>query len=65
MFVKDTESKEGTDINYFVFNGADNLVDEFEKAINGIIKNGLCDDLELKLGKLLVSVLEHRQKTLH
>lgn len=65
MFVRNAESQENSEISYLVFNGPDNLVDEFEKAINGIIKNGLCDDLEIKLGKLLVSVLEHRQKTLN
>ena len=60
MFDLPSDHVENGGVSYIRFNGTSNLIEVIEKKIDQTIDIELTDDLELKLSKLLVKILEHR-----
>ena len=60
MFDKEADYVEEEGVSYVMIKGAINLIEEFEKRIEVADDAELTNDLEIKLGKLLVRILERR-----
>ena len=60
MFDPDDDFEEENGVSYVMIKGAINLIEEFEKRIEDADDADLTTDLELKLSKLLVQILERR-----
>jgi len=60
MFDKESDYVEEDGVSYVMIKGAINLIEEFEKRIDEADDAELTNDLEIKLGKLLVRILERR-----
>jgi hypothetical protein len=61
MFEMESDYVEEAGVNYVMIKGAINLIEEFEKRIEETNDNELSNDLEVKLGKLLVRIMERRR----
>lgn len=61
MFDKEADYVEEKGVSYVMIKGAINLIEEFEKRIEEADDAELTRDLELKLSKLLVQILERRE----
>lgn len=60
MFTQASEFFEEKEAGYIILKGAINLIEEFEKRIQSISSQELTDELELKLAKLMINILERR-----
>jgi len=60
MFDLPSDHVENGGVSYIRFNGTSNLIEVIEKKIDQITDIELTGELELKLSKLLVKILEHR-----
>lgn len=60
MFTENSDFFEEKEAGYIIIKGAINLIEEFEERIQSIGSHELTDELELKLAKLMINILERR-----
>lgn len=60
MFIQGSSIFEEKESGYIIIRGAINLIEEFEKRLQSVGSQELTDELELKLAKLMINILERR-----